>query len=124
MLTITAKQAEALHQDLRRRFIDRMVAHIRQYFPRQFDVLGEPEVRVWIEAGIQRSGEYGIVSERDVCKYIDIMMVFGREFDKDPACSWAPPILTAEPVDPTLKTERLFQTARQQASAGGGRFRA
>jgi hypothetical protein len=117
MLTITAQQADALHKDLRRRFVDRMMAHVRQYFPRQFEKLGEPIVREWVEAGIKRSGEYGIVSERDVCKYIDVMMVFGREFDKDPNCSWAPPILTAQPTDPALKTERLFQTARQQASA-------
>jgi len=96
-----------------------MVVHIRQYFPRQFTNLGEPMVREWIEAGIKQSGEYGITAERDVCKYIDVMMVFGRNFDKDPACPWAPPILTAQPTDPALKTERLFEIARQKASSNG-----
>jgi len=45
--------------------------------------------------------------------------VFGRNFDKDPACPWAPPILTAQPTDPALKTERLFEIARQKASSNG-----
>lgn len=119
MLTITAQQADALHQDLRRRFVNRMVDHVRQYFPRQFTQLGEMEVRAWIEEGIKQSGEYGIVAERDVCKYIDVMMVFGRNFDKDPRYPWAPPILTAQPTDPALKTDRLFETARQKASSNG-----
>ena len=117
MLTIRPQQSDALHQDLRRRFVERMVGHVREYFPQQFGKLGEPAVREWIEDGIGRAGGYGIVAERDVCKFIDIMIVFGREFDTDPACPWAKPILTAQPTDPTSRMEVLFETARQKAMA-------
>ncbi len=115
MFTIRAEQTKVLNADLRRRFVERMVAHIREFFPRQFAALGELAVREWIEDGIARAGRYRIRAERDVCKFIDIMIVFGREFDT--AEPWAARILEAEPTDPPLKTERLFETARQQAMA-------
>jgi hypothetical protein len=112
-----------MNADLRRRFVDRMVAHIAEFFPSRFQELGEQAVREWIEDGIQRASQYRIRSERDVCKFIDIMIVFGRNFDTDPQCPWAPPILKAEPTDPSMKTERLLESARQQAILRNRGFR-
>jgi hypothetical protein len=120
MLTMRQEQCDVLNSDLRRRFIERMMAHLHRCFPHQCESLEEPALRDLIEWGIQRAASYRIIAERDVCRYIDVMMVFGREFDTDPACAWPPPILIASHVDPAVKTEVLFQEARRQAIARGG----
>ena len=52
----------------------------------------------------QRASAYGFVSEQDVCKYVDLTLLFGRDFDRDPSLGWAEAIL----LDPDFKspTER------------------
>ena len=96
-----------------------MVAHLKEFFPAQCERLGEPEVRRWITTGTEKAGSYGIVSERDVCKYIDVMFVHGRNFDTD--APWAHPILTARAVDPADKTKALFEAARKHPAKGADR---
>jgi hypothetical protein len=117
MFTLRQHHTEAFNKDIRRRFEERMYAHVNQFFPAKCQALGEPAVRQWISHGIERAQSYGIVAERDVSKYIDIMFVFGRDFDADPRHPWAAPILKARAVDPTHKTNFLFETARQKATA-------
>lgn len=116
MFTLRSQHTEAFDQDIRRRFENRMVAHLNQFFPARCQALGEPAVREWISHGIGRAAGYGIVAERDACKYIDVMFVFGRDFDIDPLNPWAAPILTARAVDPTDKANHLLQTARRKTT--------
>jgi hypothetical protein len=73
------KLAEAAHAD----FVARMRVHLRKFFPEQCDALGEAKTGQLIEFGIARAREHGFESERDVCKYIDLMCVFGHRFDRD-----------------------------------------
>jgi hypothetical protein len=117
MFTIRQDQLDTLHDDKRRRFVERMVAHLKEYFPRRVESLGEPEVRNLIEDGITRAASYRITAERDVCKFIDIMIVHGRDFDT--RFPWAEEILKAEPTDPTAKTNHLFERARWEAVSRG-----
>lgn len=119
MFTIRNDHLEAFNKDIRKRFEDRMVAHLHEYFPQQCQTLGEEQVRAWIEHGITRAASYGIIAERDVCKYIDVMFVYGRDFDTDTRYPWAAPILKAHPVDPSDKTAKLFETARRAAHTRG-----
>jgi hypothetical protein len=115
MFTLRRQHFEAFNKDILRRFEERMVEHVKLFFPSQYRALGPAVVREWISHGIGRAQRYSIVAERDVSKYIDIMFVLGRDFDKDPQHGWAGPILTARAVDPTHKANYLFQTARRKA---------
>jgi hypothetical protein len=116
MFTLRQQHTEAFNKDIRRRFEERMHAHVNQFFPAKCQALGEAAVREWISHGIERAQTYGIVAERDVSKYIDIMFVFGRDFDAGSRYPWAAPILLARAVDPTHKLNYLFETARREAA--------
>ena len=118
MFTLRSHHTEAFDQDIRRRFENRMVAHVNQFFPEKCNALGEEGVRSWIAHGIEKAGSYGIITERDVCKYIDIMFVYGRDFDTDPQCGWAPPILKANAVQSADKANYLFETAKKHTATG------
>jgi hypothetical protein len=117
MLTIRQDQAEVFRQNALRKFEDRMITHIGKFFPKEFAALGEAKTRETIQYGIKRAKSYGIVAERDVCKYIDLMVVFGRDFDRDKRLPWARSVLE----DPTLRgpsdrTDRLYKAAMENSS--------
>ena len=126
MFKIRKEQLDALSQASLKGFEERMVVHLNKFFQPQCRPLGEVKVREWIHYGIQRAKSYGIISERDVCKYIDLMFAFGRDFDKDRNYSLALQILTDEEItDPTQRINKLFDTAlerlRQAAAAEGAK---
>jgi len=73
-----------------------MVGHLYSVFPNNCNALGETEVRNIVHYGIERARFYGIVIERDVSKYINLMFLFGRDFDTDPAFPWAAKILNED----------------------------
>ena len=57
-----------------------------------------------------RSRTYGIVTECDVCKYIDLMIAFGRDFDQE--CVWARETLTDEEADLADRIDALYEAAK------------
>ena len=126
-MKIRSEQMAAFSQAAVRGFEDRMVAHVREFFPGRCESLGEEKTRETIRYGIARAEAYNIVVERDVCKYIDVMFAYGRDFDTNPKLPWAGAILNDPAVTcPTTRANRVFEAAtdsarRQEDSATGGR---
>ena len=101
-------------------FEGRVLIHLRKCFPDRCAKSDEASLRGAIRYGIQRASAYGITAERDVCKYIDLMVVLGRDFDRDPNLPWAAEILTGRRWrTPTLRIDHLYQTAQQHLAKGG-----
>jgi len=116
MLTIRTEQLNALREASVRDFERRMVVHLRKFFPEQCDSLGEDGAKLAVRHGIERAAAYNIRIERQVCKYIDVMFSFGRDFDTDAKLPWASLILT----DPAIRSsaarmDRLVDTATREA---------
>ena len=92
------------------KFVDHMIVHLKKYFPKQCEAMGEPQLRDTIRYGIKRAAAYGAVAKRDVYKFVDLMVVFGRDFDKDKQLPWAGEILRT-PKDPGTKVDALVEAA-------------
>src|SRR5579863_1527090 len=90
-------------------FVERMLVHIRKCFPVEYESLGETATTDTIRYGIASASRYGIQGERDVCKYIDLMLVFGRDFDRN--VPWASRILTDRTMNPDIKVFLLYEHA-------------
>ena len=60
-----------------------ILVHLHKFFPRECQSAGETQLQDTIKYGIKRAASYGITSKRDVCKYIDLMVLLGREFETD-----------------------------------------
>jgi hypothetical protein len=94
------------------KFEDRMVEHLRENFPEECEEMGEEDVREAVRHGVERAGEYGMELEQDVCNYINVMFVYGRDFDTDAELPWAGQILNdPSREDPTDKTDALYDEA-------------
>jgi hypothetical protein len=114
MLIIRKEQMAVFSRAELEEFGDRMVKHLNKCFSEECKSLGEPEVRKLIQYGVGRAASYGITVERDVCKYIDLMMAFGVDFDQSTHHSWASNVLNHPKLkNPTRKMNRLFQVAKR-----------
>ena len=117
MLRIHKQQMDALSTEALHDYEDRLLPHLRKFFPAYCDSLGEERVRGVIRYGIARAGSHDITLEREVCIYIDAMFAFGRDFDEDPALPWAAAVLN-EPS--ATRGYRLFDVAFEHLDEARG----
>lgn len=106
-------------KDARAKFEERMLVHLKKYFPEVCNELGEEEVRVLIRYGTDKAEKYGITSGNNVCLFIDVMFVFGKDFDTDPSLPWGAAILQSA-LGQNRKTKVLFDTALNKSSDARG----
>jgi hypothetical protein len=119
MIAIRPEQMKVLSEAALKSFEDRMMAHLTGFFPRQCKEMGEKKTREAIHRGIAKAKQYGIVSEHDVCVYIDVMFEYGSDFDVDPELPWASQILADRDMPtPTYRINRLFDAAMANRKSG------
>jgi hypothetical protein len=99
VLVINKSQMGALGQAARRRFEDRMVEHFGEFAPALARAAGEEHLRKAIHLGISRAGSYGLTHQGPVRLYLELMLLFGSDFDTDPpqACGSLPKPERASP---------------------------
>lgn len=120
MLKMRPEQVEVFLAEKTKKFEERMLAHLIKCFPRQSEALGKPKIIETVHLGIERAAGYGIVAERDVCKYVDLMIVFGCDFDSDPKLPWASITLRNPKLqDPGQKVTSLQKAASDFVRFGG-----
>jgi hypothetical protein len=123
MLVIRREQIKALSWKMRKAFEGRMVLHLKEFFPDQCEMLGEEDTRAAIRYGMGRAEGYGLETEGDIAKYLNLMFVFGRTFDTDPDLPWASEILNARAdYAPSERMARLYEVAMGNESEGQGFF--
>lgn len=104
-------QVEALRGTRTERFVERLEAHLRRFFPADCERLGGPRaLREVVHHGLSRAEHHGLRSQREVCKYLDLMFAFGRDFDRDARLAWAVAIFEGHTHDLSrAKIDRLFE---------------
>ena len=113
MLTIRRAQLASADQAAEEDFARRAVAHLGEFFPEKLAQAGEARALEFVRRILLRAREYDIVSEQDVCLFLDVAVVFGWNFDR--SCTWARRILT-EPGygTPSTRMELLFEAAMRE----------
>ena len=120
MLTIRKEQMAVFREPALNDYAKRMVVHLNETFPEKCEALGDAKIRETVKYGIQRSASYGITTEGDVRRYIDLMVMFGPDFDQDPELPWAGSILGNQAIiNPTTKINRLYKAVKKQEKLAG-----
>ncbi len=119
MLIIRREQMEVLGAYMRQSFEDRMVRHLAQSFPVQFKKLvpspgGEEGVRALIRRGIENAASYDITSERDVGRFIEVMVAVHPQFDALKELDWARQILGENSLMSRAKMDLIYQRLRDE----------
>jgi hypothetical protein len=115
MLKLSRKQMETFSHAALMRFETQMLTHLRRFFPESYQALGDDGARELIHLGLQRTASHHLVAERDVCKYINLMVVLGRDFDH--RVPWAREILNDHTTLPPEKLRRLYQSTIERAQS-------
>ena len=108
MIRIREEQLRVLEASVHEQFVQRVLAHLRRVLPEGDDEGWLPLVR----EGIARARGYGLTSARTITSYIDLFVVLGDSFDRDPALPFAS-ILRDEALAPEQKIERCLAAARR-----------
>ena len=108
MLVVKNNQLKVFEDDSLKIFEDDMASHIKEFFPNHFIAIGEKDIRNTIQYGYSKAIKYGFTTKRNVCLYINNMLVLGSNFDYDPMYSWAQEILRDKSLaDPILRIDNL-----------------
>ena len=89
MLTIRNVQMQALALGAAMDTEERALRHLRGCIPPVFATTSDVSLRDIIRWGRRRSQGYGIEAEVDFFRYLNLMFMFGFEFDVDPQYPWA-----------------------------------
>jgi hypothetical protein len=81
MLVIKKEQVTEMRKASLLDFENRMVTHLRKCFPEQCAAMNEAEIRSEIRLGFQKAVGYRFLSELEICKFTNLMFLFGRDFD-------------------------------------------
>lgn len=81
-LLIRDAQLAALREPQVRAFVARVMRHVERFFPARAGELGD-HLEGFVEHGLTRAEQHGLSSERHVCRYIGLMCVAGRDFDRE-----------------------------------------
>ena len=84
MLAIRSDQMKVFEEAAMKGFEDEMVVHSRGFTPELCKVLGEEQLRVAIRRAISRAGSYGFTYRGPIRLYMEMMYLFGSDFDTDP----------------------------------------
>ena len=99
---------QALQDDLLERW---MTAHLRERFRRRCEPLSDPELLRFVRERLADARGHGFVGVADACRYVQVALHLGSDFDRNPALPWAAPLLAADsPFDASTRIE-LLQTA-------------
>ncbi len=113
-MVIRQKQMSAFTEGANTDFENRMVVHLNKCFPAECQAMQEPGVRKTIRYGIDQAAQYAVKAERDVCKYIDLMMVYGSDFNTREDLPWASRILNDKVLrNSSARMDSLFMAAKE-----------
>ncbi len=122
MLRIRGEQMAAFEKAMRRRFEDRMVAHIARDFRTRYAEMRDPKggdapVRRFVWAGVKRAEAYGITTEGNVELFLDLLLGLGTDFDTRQDTRWTREALDAPGLPEDEKVSIIYKEL--EARSGG-----
>lgn len=113
MLRVKARQVDTFSVRRVDEFEQRTVQRLREFFP-SFSALEDVEALSVVRQGIHRAEKYGFTTERDVAKYIGLMVIWGVDFDEIAPDSWLVSILSNRFVEPSERLALLYEHALRE----------
>jgi hypothetical protein len=106
-MIIQPRQQKAFVAPMVENFVKRMIRHLREHFSKQVSGFDDAQLRTEIFVGVDRAAIHGYESERDVCKFIDLMVVFGSDFDTNPDYEWTERI-DDDSIPPHIRIDMVY----------------
>lgn len=112
MLVIRKEQLHALGSIPLSEFELQLVRHFGRFYPRECRLAGSTQVRKFVGMGIERALRHGYTAQREASLYVNLMIILGCDFDRDPQIPWA-----AQQIDDARIRGRFRRIQRVHQSA-------
>lgn len=106
-MKIRDEQFTELGKSYEKRFVEKMLRHLRAMFTEKLAPQSDDEVRELIRHGIDNAADYEITIEYDVSRFIEYMVTFGEDFDIEEKTYWAGNILNKKENNGTEKMDEM-----------------
>jgi hypothetical protein len=110
MFVIRREQLRAMRPD-RAELHTWIAQHLREHFAEQTEEMDDDSLLAFAAEGDGRAFEYGIEDAVAVCKFVDLMILLGKDFDTNPAYPWAAAILKDSSMSPSDRIDAVTRTA-------------
>jgi len=107
--TIPRAAIESFERAARARFHAQARTRLARAFPARAAELGQEKMAAEIDRGIARALEYGIDTERDMARFLELW--FQADFDPAQRWPWAAAILSRKDLDGATKVEFIQRMA-------------
>src|SRR4051812_18732819 len=88
MLTIRNQQMRAMEDALRRAFVPQLIDHARACHAERAAALGDNGLAEHLRALLRLADGYGVVGGQDLCRLLDLSLVFGLGWDSSEELRW------------------------------------
>ena len=109
MLTIRNAQMEVLSAQQRQKFVDAMCEFLRLQFKQELQGISQTSLQAKVSAALNSASRYGLRSHRDCCRYLNLAVTYGWEFEQLPENAWMREYLTDPNAgNPSQRLQRLI----------------
>ncbi|MGH9405572.1 MAG: hypothetical protein ACRD3D_07025 [Terriglobia bacterium] len=116
MFNLRKEQLKVFEAVAAQDFEQRVLVQLGRAFPKECSKIDAVILAETARYGIEKAKSYGISADADVCKFIRVMLVLGRDFDADPRYPWAARTLRDQNLgEPTARVSRLSAQALEAA---------
>ncbi|MGE5488957.1 MAG: hypothetical protein ACM3ZB_14170 [bacterium] len=125
-MIIREEQLKKFSEVLRRGFEDRLFACLKQALPVHAEKFGDERTRRAIQLGVERAAACGIRSEIGTARFVQLLFLFDRDFERNPRYPWATQVMADPGISGDARAERLVQSAMsalRAVAAGNARNR-
>jgi hypothetical protein len=112
--TVSPAAIEALSRSRYEDFERRMIVRLQETYGANDRDASQENLRRFVRHGVSRAGKYGIASELHIARYLDLMVVWGHDFDSDPNIAWASTLLQ----DPNASAEEKLDRITERTQFG------
>jgi hypothetical protein len=114
MFIIQNKQTDVFRTLALKKFEDEMVEHVKEFFPNHFIIMQDMDTRYTIRYAYFQAKKYGFNTHRNVCLYLNTMLILGSNFDNDPQYPWAQSILHDKSINsPMFRIDKITDKAEE-----------
>jgi hypothetical protein len=109
MIILRHTQLDNINKPKLLTFITIMITHTRESFPNETKAISDSELKKHIIKSIKKAENYNLTSQQDCCKFINLAVVYGWDFDQEPNNEWMIDILEDEEISsPSERLNRLL----------------
>jgi hypothetical protein len=109
MLKLRKQHLDAFEAQKVALFTTRVVAHVKAVWPAECVELGDAAVAEGVKSAIKRAVGFGLATEQDIVRFVDLTYILASDFDTHPLAAWTRPILADRSLAPGAKMDRLYQ---------------